>query len=409
MPGLQTRIPGSKSVQFRHLSDGFPAGRLSYPRIQLTPIWRLPDLDAATGWNVGSHGTIALDTANVQVSAAATPASVKCTSTGIGAPECGCYKSGLTIPDLTNGIVRVKFRVNDLPASLNDGTITLTDNVSSYIRRTVLDTTFEEYFGSGWYEWWAPISRFSGSANLAALVRVEFVWHTKGLVAGVSVTVDDLAVFAKPTRVPRHFITFDDGLAGHFPAACYMASKGVFGTFFIITSKIGTAGYLTLDQLKRLRDMGHLVANHSSGHNYGSLDVFQQEADEAADWLTRNGFRGGLCYAIPGGTNNDLMVDSRWESWLNRFDVVRQTYSVTEGDVISPARSRLLYAQAFDYTEANSRAIVDRSIASNLDTCIGFHHPETTTNFNTYIDYCATLQNAGSLRCCTVDQFATSI
>ena len=69
--------------------------------------------------------------------------------------------------------------------------------------------------------------------------------------------------------------TFDDGgVSSYTHIAPMLEAKGWRGVFFIVTSKIGTAGFLSVDQIQDLHNRGHVIGSHSHTHpmRFASLD-----------------------------------------------------------------------------------------------------------------------------------------
>jgi peptidoglycan/xylan/chitin deacetylase (PgdA/CDA1 family) len=61
-------------------------------------------------------------------------------------------------------------------------------------------------------------------------------------------------------------LTFDDGNANQLAAAQVLKAHGLAGTFFITTSWIGTAGYLTQANLQTLASDGNEIGGHTVTH-----------------------------------------------------------------------------------------------------------------------------------------------
>jgi peptidoglycan/xylan/chitin deacetylase (PgdA/CDA1 family) len=68
---------------------------------------------------------------------------------------------------------------------------------------------------------------------------------------------------------PRNVVavTLDDGHATHFTEAFpELARRGMTATFFVITARVGTPGYVTWAQLRELTAAGMSVQSHTHGH-----------------------------------------------------------------------------------------------------------------------------------------------
>ncbi len=62
------------------------------------------------------------------------------------------------------------------------------------------------------------------------------------------------------------YLTFDDGTADHRRAADLLSSQGLAGTFFAITGRLGTPGYLSEDDVRYMVAQGHRLGSHSVTH-----------------------------------------------------------------------------------------------------------------------------------------------
>lgn len=117
-------------------------------------------------------------------------------------------------------------------------------------------------------------SGFPGSAAAHyKLDTANFVAHLDGLCATGT-------RFAEPDAVAGgHYegclLTYDDGGASALAAGRAMRERGIRGCFFITTSRVGTAGFVTADDLRALRQDGHLIGSHSHTHpaNISQLDT----------------------------------------------------------------------------------------------------------------------------------------
>ncbi|MCP3144339.1 polysaccharide deacetylase family protein [Pyxidicoccus xibeiensis] len=61
-------------------------------------------------------------------------------------------------------------------------------------------------------------------------------------------------------------LNFDDCLASQFQAAAMLEARGMRGTFFINSGKLGQSGRLTLEQVRALQDAGHEIGGHTLSH-----------------------------------------------------------------------------------------------------------------------------------------------
>lgn len=60
--------------------------------------------------------------------------------------------------------------------------------------------------------------------------------------------------------------TFDDGGVSAMDAGARLERRGGVGHFFVTTSRIGSAGFLTERQIRQLHEAGHVIGSHSHTH-----------------------------------------------------------------------------------------------------------------------------------------------
>jgi peptidoglycan/xylan/chitin deacetylase (PgdA/CDA1 family) len=78
---------------------------------------------------------------------------------------------------------------------------------------------------------------------------------------------------AGPTVVS---FTFDDTLANQYQTRSMLAGRGMHGTFYVNSSRVDQAGYMTKAQLLALQSDGNEIAGHTVNH----LDLSTVDADE---------------------------------------------------------------------------------------------------------------------------------
>jgi peptidoglycan/xylan/chitin deacetylase (PgdA/CDA1 family) len=107
--------------------------------------------------------------------------------------------------------------------------------------------------------------------------------------------------------------TFDDGTADHRCAADVLSSHGLKGTFFLITGRLGTPGYLSEADVRSMAAQGHRLASHSVTHRHltslsaaeladeleSSLNHLEALAERTVDW-----------FAPPGGVYTEAVIDA---------------------------------------------------------------------------------------------------
>ena len=143
--------------------------------------------------------------------------------------------------------------------------------------------------------------------------RRAFIAYLEGIAAAPEppTLVTDLDLAAPGRHV---LLTFDDGGTSARAAAAELERHGWRGHFFIVTSLVGTRGFLAADDVRAIRDAGHLIGSHSHTHP----DIFRdlpfarmlEEWRSSADWLSQ--LLGEPCVAgsVPGGDISRAVLDS---------------------------------------------------------------------------------------------------
>ena len=133
----------------------------------------------------------------------------------------------------------------------------------------------------------------------------------------------------------RHVVlTFDDGGKSAVAIADALAARGWKGHFFIVTGLIGTRTFLTAQEVRSLRQGGHVVGSHSETHP----DIFREQPFDrmVEEWrVSRDRLAqllGEPCEtaSVPGGDSSPLVFKSA--------DVAGLTYLFTSEPVLTPAR-----------------------------------------------------------------------
>src|SRR5690348_15639381 len=107
-----------------------------------------------------------------------------------------------------------------------------------------------------------------GASGYFAVTREQFAEQLEQLSSAGYRGVSIEAAVATPT--PHVVaITFDDGdwtsYAVAFPE---LAQRGMTATFFVITSKIGTPGFATWEQLREMKSAGMSIQSHTHSHPF---------------------------------------------------------------------------------------------------------------------------------------------
>ena len=240
---------------------------------------------------------------------------------------------------------------------------------------------------------------------------------TKILFSPMYNTVDDsFSTLAKITgvQIPKGVISidFDDGNSTVYDNAVpAMDVNGLVGTAYVITSLVGTAGYMTWDQLRELRDKGWLIGSHTHTHqDLTSLTVaeIQTEFDVSQKLLRDNGFiEGSYFLATPKGTWNSTVqaeakkrfLAARYECFPDNtippMDNFHYNYSsVGNTNTLSTITDRV--------DTAISAKVLDHFTFHSIATPADLIQKWTIENFADFCAYVATKRDAGLLDIVTI-------
>lgn len=114
----------------------------------------------------------------------------------------------------------------------------------------------------------------------------------------------------RAVSVPFVSLTFDDGDADNFTLAPLLRQYNVPATFYIPSGLVGTAGYMTWDELKTLQDSGSEIGGHSLDHvKVSGLDpaTLQHEICDDRQNLVAHGFTP-VTFAYPFGNYDPAVL-----------------------------------------------------------------------------------------------------
>ncbi len=118
-------------------------------------------------------------------------------------------------------------------------------------------------------------------------------------------------------------LTFDDGGASATWIASALERHGLRGTFFVVTSRIGTAGFVDPDGVRELAARGHEVGSHTDSH---PAYMRRLERSAVAEEWSRS--RAALerilgsppsCAAVPGGSVSGVVVEEAARAGYERL------------------------------------------------------------------------------------------
>lgn len=216
---------------------------------------------------------------------------------------------------------------------------------------------------------------------------------------------------------------FDDGDASTYSIARNKLSNYRYpATAYAIVDTVDTGGFLSLEQLEKLRDQHHWeIAGHSlkiASHNLqdglDDLDPeeLKTEMDGLRDWIYENGF-SRASYAYPKGAASPEV----------RHYVKRDYCSArvtAKGPETLPTRNKYLLRgwsiNGLVSDQADVEDLVDKAVADKTWAILSFHDivggtPTASTDFNddefeAVVDYVHALQQEGKLRVRTVGDVA---
>ncbi|MEV4295552.1 polysaccharide deacetylase family protein [Microbispora rosea] len=71
---------------------------------------------------------------------------------------------------------------------------------------------------------------------------------------------------ARAAGVPTVVLTFDDGTADHLAVARMLSRRGLKGTFYVNSGRLGRRGYLSVAALRAIAKEGHEIGGHTLHH-----------------------------------------------------------------------------------------------------------------------------------------------
>ena len=212
---------------------------------------------------------------------------------------------------------------------------------------------------------------------------------------------------------------FDDGDASAFTRALKKLSTYRYpATSYVIADTVGTAGFLSLEQLHQLRDLHHWEigghALHIASHNLpNGLDSLEPEAlkaemDGLRDFLYENGF-SRASFAYPKGA-----AAPRVRHYVER-DYCAGRVTAKGPETLPPRDEYILRGWSINGLTSGEEDVeeaIDKAAADGTWLMLSFHDivggtPAATTDFNddefeAVVDYVHALQKQGKLRVRTV-------
>ncbi len=113
---------------------------------------------------------------------------------------------------------------------------------------------------------------------------------------------------------PQVAISFDDGGASAGAAAQALERRGWRGQFFVTSERIGTAGFMSAEQVRELAGAGHLIGSHSHSHPTYMGKLTRAQLDE--EWTRSRELLGEMLgspprtASVPGGYLSTAVIAS---------------------------------------------------------------------------------------------------
>lgn len=159
---------------------------------------------------------------------------------------------------------------------------------------------------------------------------------------------------------PAVALTFDDGGSSALQAATALEHRGWRGRFFITSARIGTAGFLSAEELRELHRRGHLIGSHSHTHPTYMGKLTRAELDR--EWAQSRATIGEILGAppraasVPGGYLSTAVVAAAAAAGYELLFTSEPTARVVDRDELAvrgrytiwattPARVAVAYAQ----------------------------------------------------------------
>jgi len=295
---------------------------------------------------------------------------------------------------------------------------------TSYNLYTYFTDASEMRSTPGWYEVninKADYATLTAGFDWASIDRFEVVIYKRAVGAITLrnmtpvISYDSLRlVTADKARIMWRF---DDCYAQVYSWCGYLEQLEQFATLGVITDLIGTTGYLTLDQLHRLQDAGHLIQNHNtiyhdshggstSGTYFADTALMLSEYRKATQWLNENGFTAGSQhFLVPGGKWShdwDDLIATYMDSVF--LSISRWRVSAATRTIGSQANTKYIAGINADltFTEAAMKALIDTAILTKGIVPFYLHgNASDTAKFKAVADYAATAIAAETLECVT--------
>jgi hypothetical protein len=217
--------------------------------------------------------------------------------------------------DFTGRDLRVTFKVEGLAHVETFEIFLSSDNLATNNVHYPISEPIQPYIADGEWasvtiSWGDLVNNFPpGTISRSKVNFVEFRFEDDGK-APVTFHVNEVAAVPEPSAGVVS-IVFDDGWESTYTRARpYLDKYGYRAGSCIIRDVVGTAGYMSLSQLRNLQTMSgwdvfahaDTVADHNAGYANLEDSVVEAELQGIKRWLIENGFKRRDLFAWPQGS-----------------------------------------------------------------------------------------------------------
>lgn len=247
------------------------------------------------------------------------------------------------------------------------------DNMASYLGYKITKWRLID----GWNEFMIPLDKLTIVGTGTTLETINTIQVS---VTGVTKSVWVDAMYLGRTKKPSVMLHFDDAFTSQYANALpIMRAYGLVGSVGVISDYVGTGGHMTLDQLKRMYDMGWDMFNHTKTHVDLTTVTTEQVAEEllaCKQFLINNNLTGAEnLVAYPYGSHNANVINIMNDYEMGR--ITREDYEVSPS--IQPHRLKCINMYP-TVDIATAKAHIDYIVKNNCTAILLFHKIEPSTN-----------------------------
>ena len=175
-------------------------------------------------------------------------------------------------------------------------------------------------------------------------------------------------------------LLFDDGRYNIFKNAMPILDRyGYSATTYVITEFVGTtqsnAKFMTIEQLRILRDKGWTIGSHTTGHVHLS-SLFGEDLEKALrdshNWLLDNGFSEGSHHiAYPFGEFNAEVKEVTRKYYDTAYTTNERWFPEILGDKMELPRFNVIKSR---YTMVEVKSMIDTAKEKKIPLIIYFHN-----------------------------------